>query len=376
MHTLAELTGDFVVYRNLEPFHADVPGLSAIWRDLELASPRIVRKREPDYPRVVTWLLRRFHEIHAPRVAPSELLLIGDTLSNDGGAYQRLAAYTGWPGAAFIGREEKGPGEEGHWQDNLFVARRWRALGPWLVQLRNHGLALDEHTIVIVDVDKTALGARGRNHAIIDQTRLQALRATVVQALGEDADFAAFSAIYHELNQAAYHDLTGDNQDYLAYISLMSGAGVLPMAALRNLHAAGEMNDFDSYLHRVQGLRDQLPPGLRDLHDAVFAATEAHDPTPFKDFRRNEYRMTVANMGSLPDDAAAEQRQAAEICLTREVWDACRWLQQRGAMIVALSDKPDEACAPTPELAAAGLLPIHQTLTHLLGAELNIPQLA
>ncbi len=105
MHTLAELTGDFVVYRNLEPYHAEVPGLQTVWQELGLDSPRIVRKREPAYPLVVTWFLQRFQALHAAGTPVRELLLIGDTLGNDGGAYRRLAAHTGWAGAAFIGRE-------------------------------------------------------------------------------------------------------------------------------------------------------------------------------------------------------------------------------------------------------------------------------
>lgn len=372
MHTLSELTGDFVVYRNLEPFYAGVPGLSAVWKTLGLASSRIVRKRDPQYSQVVAWMLRRFHEHHAAHTTPSELLLIGDTLSNDGGAYQRLAEYTGWSGAAFIGREGDPAAGVGQWQGDIFVAQRWWALAPWLQALRQRRLALDERTIAIVDVDKTALGARGRNHAIIDQTRLEAMRATVVQAIGEQADIAAFSAIYHELNRAEFHDLTGDNQDYLAYISIMTGAGVVPMSILRSQHARGEMNTFTLFLDVVEAQRHLLSSSLQALHQAVFAATQQHDPTPFKDFRRNEYRMTVAHMGSLPATATPQQRQAEEICLTQEVWDACQWLRERRVLIVALSDKPDEACAPTPELAAAGFLPIHQTPTHLLGERLEI----
>ncbi len=261
---------------------------------------------------------------------------------------------------------------EGRWQEGVFHAERWATLGPWLLALCEQGLALDESTVVIVDVDKTALGARGRNHRVIDQARLEALDATVVQALGDEVDKAAFTNIYHELNQPAYHDLTGDNQDYLAYESLLCGAGALSWAELQAQHAAGAMNSFADFLAAINDRQETLPAGLRALHKEVQRASAAQDPTPFKAFRRNEYRMTVAHMGSLPDDTPAAVRAAQEICLTREVWDACRWLQKRGALIVALSDKPDEACAPDAELAAAGYRPIHKTPTHLLGEALGL----
>ena len=94
---------------------------------------------------------------------------------------------------------------------------------------KHAGLSLDKNTIVIVDIDKTALGARGRNHSPIDVARVQAISQTVQQALGDDADINAFTEIYLELNQQKYHDLTGDNQDYLAYISILVGAGVVPL---------------------------------------------------------------------------------------------------------------------------------------------------
>ena len=372
LHTLSELTGDFVVYRNLEPYDARVPGVSAAWREMGLAGPQVVRKSAPAYPQAARWILQRFHEINAPQTQLAEFLLIGDTFANDGGAYSRLAAATGWPGAAFIGKDAPAEPARTSWQGNIFVANRWQGLAVWLEALRERGLKLDERTVVIVDIDKTAFGARGRNHSPIDAARIRAISQTVRQALGENADIQAFTEIYLELNRQQYHDLTGDNQDYLAYISILIGAGTVPMAELRRKHAAGELNDFSTFIARVQPSRAEMPAGLARLHDAVLAAYQSNDPTPFKDFRRNEYRMTVASMGGLPADAPVAKRAAEEICLTREVWDACRWLQARGVTITSFSDKPDEACAPAPELAASGYRPIHHTPTHLLGDTLDI----
>jgi hypothetical protein len=41
---------------------------------------------------------------------------------------------------------------------------------------------------------------------------------------------------------------------------------------------------------------------------------------------------------------------------------------KRGALVFGLSDKPDEASIPTPELAKQGFQPIHSTPTHIVGA--------
>jgi len=56
-----------------------------------------------------------------------------------------------------------------------------------------------------------------------------------------------------------------------------------------------------------------------------------------------------------------------EICLTREVTDFTAWLRDRGCLLMAVSDKPDEASLPTPELVARGYLPLHRTPTHVVG---------
>lgn len=372
LYSLSSLTDDFVVYRNLEPFDPRVPGVGAAWREMGLAGPAVVRKRDPGYPQAAAWILRRFHELQAPGVAPRELLLIGDTLGNDGAAYQRLAHATGWAGSAFIGSEQLQHPPEAYWTEDIFVANRWQGLADWLGQLQGRGLSMGEETIVIVDIDKTALGARGRNHRPIDTSRLVAMGETVRQALGPEVDLDSFAAIYHELNQTAYHDLTGDNQDYLAYISIMAGAGIISMEELRQAHAAGDLNAFAAFMALMQDRRQDMPPALAALHQEVTDAYHIGDPTPFKGFRRNEYRATVAAMGNLPDDAPDSERMEREICLTREVWDACKWLQARGALITSFSDKPDEACAPAPELVAEGYEPIHRTGTHLLGQPLEL----
>lgn len=372
LHTLSQLTGDFVVYRNLEPYDARVPGLSAAWREMGLSSPTILRKRDPAYPVAAAWILRHFHQLAAPGAPLTELLLIGDTLGSDGGAFRTLTEATGWQGSAFIGAEDLIHLPTSEWQGALHVANRWEALAGWLGQLQARGMKLNERTLVVVDIDKTALGARGRNDRPIDRTRLDGMRQTALSVLGADADWSAFAAIYDELNRPAYKELTADNQDYLAYICVMTGAGVVWLDDLRVAYRSGEVAGFDAFIGWIQEQAASLPPSLSGIHQAVFNAHRAGDPTPFKDFRRREFMAAVSMMGCLSDDAPFDERMDQEICLTQEVWDACRWLACRGAVITSLSDKPDEACGPTPELAGRGFQPIHRTPTHLAGTPLAL----
>ena len=43
------------------------------------------------------------------------------------------------------------------------------------------------------------------------------------------------------------------------------------------------------------------------------------------------------------------------------------WLKARGCLLLTMSDKPDEATLPTPELASQGYQPLHRTPTTAVG---------
>ena len=72
-------------------------------------------------------------------------------------------------------------------------------------------------------------------------------------------------------------------------------------------------------------------------------------------------------MGHLSDNASLAERLLEEVCLTREVVEFAQWLRGRGCLLLALSDKPDEATMPSPALASQGYLPLHRTSTHIIG---------
>jgi len=43
------------------------------------------------------------------------------------------------------------------------------------------------------------------------------------------------------------------------------------------------------------------------------------------------------------------------------------YLKERGVLVFGISDKPDEASVPTPELAEKGYEPIHRTVMKVYG---------
>jgi hypothetical protein len=365
--SLYDLVGDLVIYRNLDPVDGRLPEFMDAWASIGLADAARPRKHEPAYAQAMAWFLRRARALDRPKAEIAEVVYLGDTAMADGNAFRNLRAAGNWRGWAFIGAEKDEELTVTE-KDGVYLANRWSALAEFASMLLGAGAVLDVRTAVIVDIDKTALGARGRNDSAIDRARVVAIEATVAEAIGPAFDQAAFRRAYAAINVPKYHPFTADNQDYVAYICLMVSAGFTTIDDLLAEVAAGGLTSFGEFIERVQAAGDRLPSdALRGLHADIYARVQAGDATPFKAFRRREFRETVGRMGSLPDDAPLAQRLVEEICLTREVVEFVAWLRERGCLLMALSDKPDEATMPSPALVAQGYLPLHRTATHIVG---------
>jgi hypothetical protein len=370
--TISEFLGDRVVYRNLNPVDERLPGLDELRAEVGLLDGRIPRKSEPDYAQVIVRLLRRARALDAPGVAIKRLLFVGDTRLNDGTAFANICQAGNWPGIAFIGAEnDKSPQVEiapTATGETLYLANRWGAMADFDAYLAEQGFVVDASTAVVIDLDKTSLGARGRNDGTINKARVTAVFNTVADLLGDDFNAAQFQADYDRLNQVEYHPFTTDNQDYLAYICLIFGTGLTSTDAVAEAVGNGRLTNFAQFIDQINAQADQLPAALRPIHQDIYANVQAGDPTPFKVFRGNEYLTTIASMGHQADDAPVEVLLANEILITQEVRAQALAWQARGALTFALSDKPDEASLPTKELAAQGFQPIHRTMTHAVGS--------
>jgi hypothetical protein len=373
-HTsISEFLGDNVVYRNLEPVDSRLPTLDHLRADLGLPTERVPRKSEPDYARVIVRILEAARALTGSEQPIERLIFVGDTRLNDATAFDNICQAGGWPGLAFIGARkgdeptvEIVPTASGQ---RVYLSNRWAALYDFDRFCTEHGLPVDENAAVIVDLDKTALGARGRNDHVINRARVQAVRDTVADLLGADFDEAAFSAVYNRFNDVEFHPFTTDNQDYLAYLCLIVGGGLFEADQLAKDILGGRMESFRAFIEEVDARKADLPGGLAAIHADIFANVEAGDPTPFKAFRRQEFHATIARMGCLPDNASVEELFAEEIVVTQEVREIALEWRERGALLFGLSDKPDEASLPTPEQAAKGVLPIHRVETHAVGED-------
>ncbi|HJN41534.1 MAG TPA: hypothetical protein QF589_05435 [Anaerolineales bacterium] len=370
--TVSEFLGDRVVFRNLEPVDERLPALDVLREKVGLAPGRVPRKSEMDYACVIVQMLLAAQAADMPTAEIERLVLIGDTRLNDGTAFANICVAGGWPGRAFIGSEnmaqpaemQRAATESGY---QLHLANRWAALADFDRYCAEHSSPIAARCAVIVDLDKTALGARGRNAHVIDHARVQAVRYTVANLLGAAFDQTTFRAAYDMLNQMEYHSFTADNQDYLAYICLILGSGMHTLAQVIADIDAGRLRSFAQFIKDVEERADDLAPELATIHSDIYARVQGGDPTPFKAFRYNEYLTTVGCMGQSQGGDSAKQLLVDEIVITQEVREmALRW-KERGALLFGLSDKPDEASLPSPELAAQGHLPIHRVQAWAVG---------
>ena len=371
---LSDFFGDWVIYRNLEPLDKRLPGLKSAAYKMGLAGDRIPRKLERDYAKAALWFGEEAQRLRGVATPLQEILFIGDTLLNDGTAYRNMRAMSGLAGTCFIGSEKmtQEPSVEINENDNVYVANRWSALGGWMAWALDSGLRLDARTLVIVDIDKTALGAKGRNDLVIDTARLEGIYRTMDSVLGEDFARHAFEREYAELNRASYHFLTEDNQDYLAYICLVLNTGLIQFDEVLQEVKKKSLDNFEQFLRWVDSRMSNqgISEAFRQVHEAVTASVRIGDPTPFKRFRREEFISTVAHMGNLPDKSTVADLLKGEITLTEEVCELSEWLKARNCLQLCLSDKPDEASRPNAH-SSAHLAPLHKTETHRVGVSIR-----
>src|SRR5262249_1573237 len=155
--TLADYLGDRVVWRNLQPVDPTLPRLENIWREIGLDSLRIPRKTEPAYAAATFRFVEAAQANRGyPRLEP--LPFIGDTPMNDGTVAKNLGRYL--PIRGFIGTEKLGEAKQVKTEGPLMLANRWEAVTDFLDWV-GEGFPLDERTALLLDLDKTTIGARG-----------------------------------------------------------------------------------------------------------------------------------------------------------------------------------------------------------------------
>lgn len=372
---ISDIFENRIIYRRLEPLDKKLAGLKKAGGKMQLMNDRIPRKDEEDYARASMWFLNQAQKLRKVSTPIKELVYIGDSLYSDGTAYQNLRQLSQWSGSSFIGHDDLSakPSADIDVESGLYMANRWSGLASWAAWTLGNGLQLDESTAVVIDIDKTLIGARGRNDHVIDQARLEGIYRTMDAVLGNSFDRAAFERQYAELNQAEYHPITADNQDYLAYICLVLNAKLLQLDEVIGEVQENRIDNFEQFARWVNTRLMINPMGgerLRQVHEAIMMSFLAGDPTPFKRLRQEEFRMTLERMGNVADEQDVSDYLQDEITITREVVDISQWLIGRGCLTLCMSDKPDESACPDRN-AAEEFLPIHQVATHCVGCNIQ-----
>jgi hypothetical protein len=368
--SVSEFLGDNVIYRNLVPVDTRLPSLERLRESVGLAPGITPRKSTPEYAQVVSHILEAAKQLDTPGTPIERLIFIGDTLLNDSTAFKNICRAGNWPGLAFIGAEVDAPllidiDEVG--VGAVMHANRWAALGKFKSFCEQRDFPVDRNTVVLLDLDKTTLGARGRNDRVIDQARVKAAIRTVSGVLEDQFDPGAFQTTYEIFNQTRFHTFTTDNQDYLVYICLVIGSGLYNQSQLVQFLEDEVIENFDAFLKGVDQRSSQLPLKVKELHKDIFQRVKLGDPTPFKAFRRAEYLATAARMGRMEPGTPVDVLLSQEIVITHEVRELMGTWQGQGALLFGLSDKPDEASIPTPELESQGYQPIHRIQAMVVG---------
>ena len=361
---LSDLLGDRVAYRNLEPADRSIRGLSQIRAEIGLPDGLIPRKTSPAYAAAIVHFLEQAQETRGAGRPLRRLLFVGDTRMNDGKAAANLFQHL--PLQGFIGADRLDEDPHTEIEDILMISNRWTALRDFAAWASSRGIPIDESTALLIDMDKTMIGARGRNDGVIDAARVEAVRLVIEETLGESFDEVAFRAVYDKLNQPTYHSFTRDNQDYLAYISLMVVGGVCLAKQMWDDLQDGRLSTFEEFVALCYDRRRRMSGGLLEVHQEVAARLAVGDPTPFKRFRYREYVSTVSRMNLLLSDASREEVLEKEIVITGEFVELAQDMIARGVLTFGISDKPDEASIPTSDLADQGYRPLHQVLMKVL----------
>lgn len=370
LSSLSEFMDDFILYRSLKPLDDRLPTGNEIKHRLGLDPHLAPRKSQDEYARIMVEIMKQAMEVVHPGRCIQRFVCIGDTMMNDGSAYANIADCGEWESMAFIGADRNEPATAEMVQHKgrpVMQANRWELLLQFETQCKLRRFPIDDTTMVMIDIDKTALGARGRNCHMINRTRVGAIHKTLAELLGREFNMCDFEHAYNTLNTPEYHSFTTDNQDYLAYICLMLGHGVFTLDSLTAAVHDQQLKTFLQFIEQVDTYKHSFSPVLRDIHEQVAACVRQGDPTPFKLFRRNEYLATIAVMGT----SAGSEANALldeEIVITQEVRQVALDWKKRGAVIIGLSDKPDEASLPDPEHCAPEELPLHKVNTHCIGA--------
>jgi FMN phosphatase YigB (HAD superfamily) len=333
--SVADLFGDRISLRDLEPRAPSMKGLGSLRGDLGWDHVYVPRKNEPQYGRVLVEIMRQLDP-----AGPRQVVFIGDTLLNDGGAIRGLQAAGPqdevW---GFLCGATSGRHKEDVVLGQIYFGARWASLPAFLHHAIGEGLRLGSGTFVLFDLDQTVYAAKRRDDAPLHTARWEATRdylQSIIPAYRFDPDRA--EAMYREFDRDAYHPVTRDNLDYVVLLILAAASGLADPVEIRTYAESSQptIGALAEELRRRASMRvghEEIDRVLEAIK-AIYYNTMAGDQTPCKDFRRFECLAMAKHMAD---------RGADRIVLNQEVVDLVSYLSTTEVTLMAFSDRPPEA---------------------------------
>ena len=323
---LTDIFGDFIIFRELNPVNKNLPQFERVKKALSLE--KLPRKKDKDYVKVLSY-------IFSFAGGYKRIFYIGDTLMSDLSVINSFSRYTDFETFGIITRE----GELNGFEDrgNFVLNGKWKNLQNVFSFCEKNHFTISEDTVFIIDIDKTAIGARGRNDKAIDRARMDAIKALAGEIFGE-VNKEEFSMIYDVVNKKDFFYITEDNQDIVSIVSFLVYDGALSLEQL----GSGEFENTISLLSSVKPDNTKLEKYVQ----TVLVNVEKGNPTAFPEFRKKEFEKTILRTDFLADETLPSKLLSEEILITGEVYDLALIAKEKGAFVFGVSDKPALSTMP------------------------------
>ncbi|MDI6861367.1 MAG: hypothetical protein QMD25_05075 [Caldisericia bacterium] len=329
---------DYIIYRELNIVKKNLPNFLKIKDTLSLNF--LPRKKDKEYVKVLSYLIELIGEF-------KRVIYIGDTFLNDKSVVENLTALNKYEVFGII---TEGKGERVR-HNNIIINNRWENLKDIFDELE---IKVDKYTIFIVDIDKTIIGAKGRNDLSITKARFDAIKEIANEIIG-NYDEKKFFEIYQKLNEKKYHSFTEDNQDIVTLLTILFYLDLYPFSKFLDEFEKGIHIDKLTFLKTILKKTRKSSKFIELLKNCILRI-ENYDQTPFIEFRYKEFEKTIKRMDFLNDETPQDILLEEEIMITREVYEIICKAKDRDAKVLGLSDKPEASSFPQ---KGVSLPPIH-----------------
>ena len=329
---LNDIYEDYIVFRELNPIKKSLPQFNEI--QSKLGFSHLPRKKENplDYVKALSYIFQSVRPFQ-------KILYIGDTNMSDGGVIKAFTALRTYQIVGIITQEEKENKIE--FEGNIVKSTKWMNMKHILKMVEDNGFHIDYNTVVIIDIDKTFIGARGRNDKAIDNARMDAI-ISIAKKIFPSFDRETFSQIYSTINAKKFYPLTNDNQDIVSIISIVIYSGAISLKQFEKAFELGIIKNPISFFGSCK-IKNEL---LENIVENVKNNIKMKNPTPFPTFRNEEFKSTIERMDFLTDNTPKEKLLKEEIMITKEVYEVGEIAKMNKAVVFGVSDKPILSSVP------------------------------